>query len=54
MDEKAAWENFQRTGSVIDYLEYRAVKQGHDAAPKQEDGNADRYRWPDHQGTEYR
>lgn len=53
MDEKAAWENFERTGSVIDYLQYREVKQQLGAL-HQEEHDADRYRWPDHQGTEYR
>ncbi len=54
MDEKTAWEAFQRTGSVLDYLEYRAAKERQDTHPQQEEGNADRYRWPDRQRTEYR
>ncbi len=54
MDEMTAWENFQRTGSVIDYLYYREVKQQAAGAREQEEQDADRYRWPDHQGTEYR
>ncbi len=26
MDEKTAWENFTSTGSVMDYLKYRQIK----------------------------
>lgn len=54
MDEKTAWESFQRTGSVLDYLEYRAAKEQRDENPQREEVNADQYRWADRQRTEYR
>ena len=54
MDEQAAWENFQRTGSVIDYLQYRAIYQQNHFQSPQEDVYADQHRRPDHPGNEYR
>lgn len=53
MDEKTAWANFVSTGSVIDYLEYREIKESH-IKPPQEEIYANQHRRTDYHGTEYR
>ncbi len=49
MDERQAWQDFQRTGSVYAYLEYCQWKHSHipgEAWGKvEENTHADSYRW---------
>lgn len=54
MDEKNAWLVFERTGSVRDYLAYKAVQAKLEQRPQEAQGYADQYRRTDPQRTEYR
>ena len=54
MDEKSAWTIFERTGSVRDYLTYKAVQSGFRSDPQEAQEYADQHGRPDPQRTEYR
>ena len=56
MDEKAAWDRFVQTGSVISYLAYCKVKQeaGGEARSAKEERDADQHRWTGAGGTDCR
>lgn len=41
MNADAAWHSFEKTGSVVDYLAYRAVRDNGEAFT----GNADNNQW---------
>lgn len=51
MNEQTAWRNFERTGNVIDYLQYKALVG---ERLRQEEGYAAEHRGTDPQRTEYR
>ena len=53
MDEKEAWNAFLRSGSVLDYLQYKAIQyKNADAPPEAKDEVQDQ--GTDTQTTEYR
>lgn len=57
MEEWQAWQHFQQTGRVEDYLEYLRIHRATQSTAEQEkDGqeDADRNRWRGASRTEYR
>ena len=56
MDEKDAWNSFFRSGSVLDYLHYRAILQSHsgDNPPKDNGSDEVQNQRTDTPTTEYR
>lgn len=54
MDEKTAWSNFAKTGLVQDYLTYKRIKAASAERAQEEVDYADKHRWVDYYGTEYR
>ncbi len=53
MDEKDAWNAFFKSGSVLDYLEYKAIQHQNDASLP-EAKNEVQNQGADTQTTEYR
>ena len=56
MDEYDAWNEFLKTGSVLDYLAYSSMKnskQYFDDSEPLEDAYESEHRRSDYQGTEY-
>lgn len=56
MDEYDAWNEFLKTGSVLDYLAYSSMKnskQLFDDSQPTEDAYEPEHRRSDYQGTEY-
>lgn len=56
MDEYDAWNEFLKTGSVLDYLAYSSMKnskQLFDDSQSTEDAYESEHRRSDNQGTEY-
>lgn len=51
MNENDAWNAFLRSGSIQDYLNYKAVQNS--TVKPQETTNEDTDRWTDNQTTEY-
>ena len=56
MDEKAAWNTFFQSGSVLDYLQYRAIRYAKNGGEPPEDDSKDEVQdtGTDTQTTEYR
>ncbi len=56
MDEKYAWNSFLQSGSVLDYLQYKAIQNEKDpyAGAISEDKNEVSDGRTDNKGTEYR
>ncbi len=55
MDEYTAWQNFLNTGSVIDYLTYKAIINAKENAMDTSlkgDSYDIQYRWSDFNGAE--
>lgn len=50
MDEQTAWNCFQHTGNVSDYLIYSQCKHSSEERQMREDADADRDQRPNHQG----
>ena len=56
MDEKDAWNSFFNSGSVLDYLHYRAILHANhgEPAPKDNTTNEVQDQGTDPEATEYR
>lgn len=56
MTEKDAWNSFLQTGSVLDYLEYKAIQNSKQPYLKNimEENDEASDRGPDNKRTEYR
>ena len=52
IDEKDAWNSFMRSGSVMDYLQYKSAQRSADGQDEVEDEVQDQ--GTDNQRTEYR
>lgn len=52
MDEKTAWDQFTRTGSVFDYLEYKSIANRQ--TESQGEQHVHQHGWSSDSGTEYR
>ena len=52
MDERTAWNCFENTGNVSDYLIYSQCKNNDEGLQTREDPNADRDQRLDHSGEE--
>ena len=56
MDEKDAWNSFFQSGSVLDYLQYKAIRYAMNGGDTPEDKDTDEVQdsGSDTQTTEYR
>ncbi len=52
MDEKSAWNCFEHTGNIVDYLIYSQCKHSNEELQMREDPDADRDRGPGYHGEE--
>lgn len=53
-DEKDAWNSFFQSGSVLDYLEYKAIQYAKNGGELKEEKNEVQDQGTDTQTTEYR
>lgn len=54
MDEKTAWSNFVKTGLIQDYLTYKKITAAKNKGLQEDVVYADKHRWVDHHGADYR
>lgn len=54
MDGKMAWLQFIHSGSVMDYLHYRAIQQRENTPAQEAATNGSEYRRAGYQRAEYR
>jgi hypothetical protein len=52
MDERTAWNCFEHTGNIMDYLKYSQCKNNNEELQIREDPDADRDRGPGYPGEE--
>lgn len=54
IDEKDAWNSFTESGSVLDYLTYKAAQRAKSGGVRQEAKDEVQNQGSDHQTAEYR
>lgn len=54
LNETDAWNSFLQSGSVLDYLQYKAIQSARDGRDHEDDQDEILDQGPDHQTTEYR
>ncbi len=54
INETDAWNSFLQSGSVLDYLQYKAIQNAKEGREHAEDQDEILDQWTDHQTTEYR